>query len=384
MLPSKELCCGCGVCANVCSKDACSMQKDNEGFLYPVIDTNKCVNCGKCERTCPIFAGQKYFTVSNSNVSYCGHFEDEIKVKESASGGVATALTELIVDRGGVVYGVAYSDDYLYAHHIRCTTRDDIIKLRGSKYNQSRKEGIYKSIECDLKNGCLVLFIGMPCEIVGLKSYLGKTYERLLTCDLICEGTTSEKVLSDFVSELETRYNDKIIEFSARYKRFEWAPAYIYAKFKRGKTFCKLAHFTDYGEAHNVFLRPSCYNCKFKGDNRASDITVGDCWGIPRDSELWNRYGVSVMLVHTEEGRMLLEQLTDFKIIDYPYDGSKNPRLITPAKCSPERIIFSDSISELGLKKTCNKARSRSKWIKRLVYALTSDYLVQKIKEVRG
>ena len=384
MLPTKKKCCGCGVCANVCDLSACSMVSDYEGFLYPKIDKDKCVGCGKCEKSCPVLSGKNYFTIKVENKSYCGHYTNEVKVKESASGGAASSLAEAIILSGGVVYGVAYSEDFRYAHHIRCSTVDEIKFLRGSKYNQSRKEFIYCSIEEDLKKGMCVLFIGTPCEVVAVKAFLKKEYKNLLTCDLICEGTTSEIVLKDFIFSLESKFKSRVVDFSARYKKYEWAPAYIYAKFDNGKEYCKLAHYTDYGEAHNVFLRPSCYECEFKGTNRASDITLGDCWGIPRNSELWNKYGVSVLLVHTERGMRLINEFKQCQLKEYPYDEKKNPRLITSASLDSSRRVFEINIKDKGLKESCRLARSTSKTLKRVLYGLTPDYLIQKIKEVRG
>lgn len=385
MLPEKEKCCGCGVCADICNLNACKMVSDNEGFLYPEIIADKCVHCKKCESSCPILNGKKHFTAAkHSESSYCGHYTDETKVKESASGGAASSLAEAVILSGGIVYGVAYSEDFSYAHHIRCTTISEIALLKGSKYNQSRKESIYRSVRNDLVKGLQVMFVGMPCEVVALKTFLQKEYENLLTCDLICEGTTSELVLKEFVEMLENRFKSKCVEFSARYKKYEWAPAYIYAKFSCGKEYCKLAHYTDYGEAHTSFLRPSCYNCNCKGENRASDITLGDCWGIPRNSELWNKYGVSVLMVHTEKGMEFLHKLKQFDLYEFSYDIKNNPRFATSAHMDGNRRIFSDNIKEKGLKTTCKLARSKKKTFKRILYNLTPDYILQKIKEARG
>lgn len=369
MLVGKNKCYGCGVCENVCKRGACKMISDEEGFLYPNIDDKECTQCGECEKHCPAMISiNKAFEYNTK--SWCGHYKSDKYTMKCASGGAATALSEVVISKGGSVYGVVYNEDFTKTMHTRVVTLKDLKRLRGSKYTQSDKRRIYEQVKSDLKQLPLVLYIGTPCEIGALKTYLGKQYDNLITCELICQGIMSPEVQKLFVKGLKKKYKSDIISFSARYKLKEWAPAYIKVKFANGKTYCKLAHYTDYGLAHSVFYRPSCYTCKFKGENRVADITVGDCWGIPRESELWNKAGLSIIMAHSKSAEYLVASLTDFELheIDYTdYEGN-NPYL---NKCIPEKSTrgkFSRIMNNQGLAIAAIKTQPISRIVKRVIY----------------
>ncbi len=282
---------------------------------------------------------------------YGGYLDNDSKLMQSASGGIATALAEQIIDAGGYVAGVAYSKDFHKAEYIITNDKHDLEKLKGSKYIETDKKDIYKKVKKLLDQGDKVLFIGLPCTVAALYSFLGKRSEFLLTCELICHGPTSANVHEEYVSYLERKYKSKIIDFSVRHKKHEWLPSYLYAKFENGQEFEKPFSSTEYGYAFSVFGREVCYNCRYRGDSRCADIMIGDFWGVTAKDTFWNKKGVSVIFAETEKGNEVIKALQGIKLFPTTFEKAVagNPMVIKSKEKHPQREKFAKSFAKKGL-----------------------------------
>lgn len=304
----KSRCSGCQACYNKCPKHAIEMVKDKNGFKYPKINTKLCINCGLCDRTCPIINKLKVDNIPEIYVCY--NRDKEVRAK-SSSGGIFTLLATEIINRGGVVFGAAFNDDFSLSHQY-IKNINELDKLRTSKYFQSNIGDTYKKAKEFLDADRYVLFTGTPCQIEGLLSFLGKKYEKLYTQDIVCHGVPSPKVWKKY---MEYRYkvdkqNPKKINFRDK-KQEGWRLFSLcfnygeteYAKNQREDLFMR-AFLKD------VCLRDSCYKCSFRKKNRLSDITLADCWGIENiRPELDDDKGTSLILVNSEKGKELYKTI---------------------------------------------------------------------------
>ena len=265
---------------------------------------------------------------------YGGYLDNTAKLLQSASGGIATALSEFVLSQGGYVVGVAYSKDFYKAEYIIIDDISDVSKLKGSKYVDCDKKGIYADVKKLIETGKMVLFFGLPCVIAALYTFIGTKPENLFTCELICHGPTYAKVHSDYIEHLEKKYKSKVVDFSVRHKVDAWEPSYLYAKFENEKTYQKPFYDTEYGYAFSVLGKTSCYNCKFKGNNRQGDIMIGDFWGATDSDEYWNKYGVSSVFAETDKGDALIKATPGIKLFNTTFEKAveKNPMVIMSKK----------------------------------------------------
>lgn len=283
---------------------------------------------------------------------YGGYLEDETKLMQSASGGIATALTEHMLELGGFVAGVAYSEDFYRAEYILIHDKSEVGRLKGSKYIDCEKKNIYSDVKGLLESGEKVLFFGLPCAVAALYKSIGSRQENLLTCELICGNPTSPKVHQEYVNYLESKYESKIVDFSIRYKKKAWMPIYLYAKFDNGQTFEKPLYDTEYGYAVSIFGKEACYRCAYKGNNRQGDIMIGDFWGVTDKDPFWNKYGVSVVFSETDRGDYFLRSTQGIKLFPTTFEKAveKNLMVIMPKlQKRNEREKFSKLLSEKGL-----------------------------------
>ena len=273
--------------------------------MYPVIDGAKCTDCGKCVRTCPVVNNARPKSIA---VGYAAYNTDEKQLKESSSGGVFSVLAEHLLNKGGVVFGAVYGDGLKVVHQ-KITTKEDLALARGSKYMQSVKGAIYKDVKAQLEKGSYVLFTGCPCEVAGLVAYLGKPYERLLTADLICHGVPPYKVFNSFLSE--KKFYSSVNNVAFRDKSVGWGSSVIRYDLAGGRT--ETEPYADCafikGFIGNSYLRRSCYDCSFKGVDRASDLTIADLWGARELVKGENKGGMSLVVAHTDKGNVLLQYL---------------------------------------------------------------------------
>lgn len=302
---AENLCCSCGACYNICPVGAISMQENEEGFLTPVIDEAKCTNCGLCLKACPSLNTE--FKNNPQPECYAAMADDELRMK-SSSGGIFTLLAEYILDKGGYVCGAAFDDNW-DVHHIIVNNKEDLAKLRGSKYVQSNTEDCYKQIKKLLDDDKYVLFSGCPCQVAGLYSFLGKNYEKLYTVDILCHGSPSPGVWQKYLNENFNK-ND-IIKINFRDKnKIGWSCSHCTISTKNGDAivtddFTKLFH-------SSINLRESCYNCDYSKKPRPADITLGDFWGISDHIKgLNDGKGLSFILTNNQKGQFLFNEIAD-------------------------------------------------------------------------
>ncbi len=320
----KNDCCGCELCSQVFPKQIISMEPDEEGFLYPAIkDYYNCINCGRCISVCPSKSPGRPTVVIQNSFSFS--LPDDEDLKRSASGGVATAISRGFINNGGIVYGVAYSDEFRSVKYLRADTTEDLDSFRGSKYVQAIKNDVYKQVQKDLKTGLKVLFIGLPCEISAIYHAISHT-DNLYTISLICHGPTSQKVHRDYCDSLPNA-NKSIRDFSVRYKLKGWKPYFIHAEYADGTVYNEEWEQSDYGMAFLYLKRPSCRTCRYKAKDKEfglqSDMTVGDFHGVNKQSQQYNPWGVSQACVQTDKGEYLASLLPNNRKTEIPYSVIK-------------------------------------------------------------
>ena len=307
-----EKCTACGACVQKCPKNCIELKSDDNGFLYPSVNTTECIGCGLCDKVCPI---EKQSSEAKTPTAYaCATTEDSMLI-QATSGGIFGAIAIYVLEQGGVVYGCAYTE-HLQATHIRIDNKESLSVLFGSKYVQSNTYSTYKECEEDLKSGKQVLYSGTPCQIAGLKKYLQKDYTNLLTVDLVCHGVASQAYFDKYIGLLEKEEGAVCTNYNFRSKRNAgWSVAGI-ASFKTdsGKVFDKKQYyFSNYYYYYYLacsIYRESCYSCEYANLNRVGDFTLGDFWGaegldIPFDVEK----GCSLVLLNSEKAISLFEKL---------------------------------------------------------------------------
>lgn len=341
---NKAECTGCGACVSVCPKAAITMQMDEEGFLYPAVDSALCIGCDLCEKRCP--AG-KVMPEHTPKIVGAQHRDEQIR-SASSSGGVFTALAREMFKKGGVVFGAAF-DEALRVEHIGAFDETELAALRGSKYVQSdAAEAIGHAVSL-LERGIPVLFSGTPCQISGLKAKLNGKYEDLLlTIDLVCHGVPSPGVFESYLKELTQKHGQRVTAYTFRDKRNGWKDFSAVATFEDGSEHVG-SQVTEpflYGFLQNLYLRPACAQCtQLRGNSHPADITMADLWGAQevcpqRDDDT----GLSLLFVNTQKGRRYLEacasQLTTFPVPDVDRLLRMNPCLRVPAKAHEKRAAF--------------------------------------------
>lgn len=331
-IKEKKNCCGCEACVQRCPKSCITMREDNEGFLYPEVDKNICIDCGLCEKVCPVInqaEERKPLAV------YAAKHKDEQIRMASSSGGAFTAIAESVIDEGGVVFGAKFNQDWDVVHSYT-ETKEGLGAFRGSKYVQSRIGESYKEAEGFMKAGRKVLFSGTPCQIAGLKRFLRKEYDNLLTVDFICHGVPSPGVWREYLKEETARQcgeknsvlqrpiherNALIEGISFRDKRLGWkkysfALALSTTNGSGAKNTVLLSEPLNKniflrGFLADLYLRPSCHACPSKSFKSRSDITIGDFWGVQNVMpEIDDDKGVSVVMVNSEKAGTLVEKIS--------------------------------------------------------------------------
>lgn len=306
-------CCGCRSCEQACPVEAISMQFDAEGFLYPDVDLDMCIDCGVCAKVCGIDNANK---AKHPQGNFFAAFNNNVQTRKiSSSGGVFSAIAEYVLDRGGVVYGAAFTED-LQLEYTRVENKEGLDRLRGSKYIQADTENSFSQVKRDLEVGRLVYFVGTGCQIAGLKLYLRKDYNNLLTSDLVCHGTPSIKLFHLFTDKIETDREIKLKDYKFRDKTVNgWSCSSSSSyknRFGREKTILYDKTMNAYMNAFlsGAIAREVCYECPFVGGERTGDVTLADYWSIRKHHpEIDYQHGVSCISVNTESGNKLIKAL---------------------------------------------------------------------------
>ena len=366
-------CCGCRACENICPQDAITMEKNQEGFYYPKVNYEKCVDCGLCRKACPMankidknkekyLKQPKYYAVTTKN---------EDILNKSTSGGMFYEIAKYILDKNGIVYG-STMDKELKVRHIAIEKIEEMHNVMGSKYVNSDLGNCFNKIREQLNNNKLVLFSGVPCQCAALQKYLLKDYDNLITVEVVCHGTPNQDLFDKYIKYLEEKEKAKVIDYKFRSKEasrwgtFRGSISYE----KNGKQYKKSVN-ADFDKYYSSFLnaenyRESCYVCPFAKEERYSDFTLGDFWGIEYvDSKLKNINGVSSVIINSNKALNIVKNISEninLKEVTYKDISLKNTQLKQPStrlikrnnwynnfnnKCFIERINVNISLKKI-------------------------------------
>lgn len=358
-IKDKKDCCGCEACYNICPSNCISMVYDEEGFKFPCINQEKCINCKKCEKVCPIL--HKNVLKNDFIKGYAAININLAERLQSSSGGIFCLLATQVIDSGGIVAGSAMTEDCKYAEHILVERVSDLKYLCGSKYLQSNINNIYRRIRKELENDKMVLFSGTPCQIVALQNYLGKPFENLICIDLICHGVPSPGLWENNVGFLEKKTRSSIKEVNFRCKKYYGNSEYGIL-YRNNKSYYRSKGEDSYLQffLKNLSLRLSCYDCKFKGISRNSDITLGDFWGIEEFAPALNDgKGVSIVVIQSDKGEKLFERIYSSlrtKEVDVKKVFERhNDAMIRSATIPKNRKEFWKDYKEISYAELCRK-----------------------------
>ncbi len=347
-------CTGCSACYNVCPKKSIKMLENEEGAVVPSIDKQKCINCNLCIKTCP---ENNKIDFHNPLKVYAAWSLNENVRKNSSSGGIAYEIYRYVIENGGIAFGTKFNDQ-MELEHTMATTLEQVKEFCGSKYTQSKIGKCYLDVKNCLKENKKVVFIGTPCQINGLKSFLrGEDINNLLIIDLICHGVPPQKYLKDYIRYLAI--NKKVDDISFRGKNNWYFTAYcqneiIYKKHNKDDLYYRA--FLD-----GLFYRENCYNCRYAREERVGDITLGDFWGLGKkvkfDYPIEN--GVSVILVNTEKGKKIIENLNkrifmEERTIEEAVEGNAQLRQPSKKHENTEKFkrIYMEQGFDIALEKT--------------------------------
>lgn len=346
----KPDCCGCTACMEACPVGAISMEPDEEGFLYPRIDDAKCIHCGKCDRVCGFHRFPKRAEPFDLPRAYGVKHSDLPTRESSRSGGAFVGFSDVILRRGGVIYGASLGEDFV-ARHIRAVTAGERDRMKGAKYVQSDIRGIYPQVEQDLKAGLPVLFSGTPCQVAGLRSYLAEKRvdaKKLICCDMVCHGVPSPAIWRDYLALIEQEQGRKILTANFRDKDFGWEAHCESFRLEGQEKKLAMNEYTDLFYQH-IMLRPSCSACPFTNVHRPGDLTMADFWGIEKHDAAFNdNRGVSLVLVNSPAGAEIFEEARkDFDCFEAHVKDCMQPTLFKPSAPSPRRAQFWEDYQQM-------------------------------------
>lgn len=303
---SEKDCTGCCSCYNTCKSSAINLKTNEIGHLFPYIDGEKCIGCGACQKNCPAFTNN--FHQKPINKVHAAWAKDIIEHSTSTSGGLASVLARSIINAGGVAYGCASLPKCEFKH-IRITKEEDVNLLKGSKYVQSYIGLIYRQVKKDLQNDIKVLFIGTPCQISGLLSFLQKDYDNLYTIDLVCHGVPSQQLLLDHINSIGINKED-ITKVSFRDPNGYYLTIWNEGQVLYQKDYLRDLYYSGFNDA--LFSRESCVNCKYAKSDRTGDITLGDFHGLGKDIPfaINSNGNISLLTVNSHKGNQMLEDIS--------------------------------------------------------------------------
>lgn len=356
-IQNKILCCGCEACVQVCPQKCIEFKQDKYGFFYPSVKEDECVNCNLCNKICPILNIKDYKLPNDTN-TYAAYNPNNKQRESSSSGGIFISLAEKIIEKKEIIFAACFDDNWNVIHSYTDKIYD-LEKFKRSKYVQSRIGNTFITIQEFLKSNRMVLFVGTPCQVAGLKGFLRKEYPNLITVDVICHGVPSSKIWLKYLREQKiyfSRKNNcgdiKLIDISFRDKKISWHQFNLTIKYmvgdeelnKKIKTY-SASQQQDYymrSFSHDYIIRPSCFRCKFRNGKCKSDITLADFWGIEKitcEQNYIGEEGTTMILSHNSKSEKLLSELSIHKIpLPFKDSISGNPAII---KDWPKPIMYS-------------------------------------------
>lgn len=349
----KHQCCGCMMCGDACPRDAVSFPI-TKGFWYPSVDDAKCINCGICNKKCPVLNVNT--KRESTEVDYYGVKTKNDEVRwHSTSGGFFTELANYVIERDGLVIGALYDGDNCIVHAVG-RNKEDIIKLRQSKYAQSNTSGIYIQVKDLLKQNKQVLFSGTPCQVEALYAFLGNKPENLITMDFICLGICSPWIFRKYLDMLESKYNSKAKRVWFKNKTNGWRAISNRIDFVNGETYLRSGKYDLFMRlfvTDALSMRSNCENCKFRSIHHISDFTVGDFWGVEKvNPEIDDNKGISALCVNTDRARNIFSQLKsnlDYFKTDADSIVKHNFSVLAPMKTNPNQDLFMEMVERKGL-----------------------------------
>lgn len=347
-------CTGCGACVSVCPKGAVALKEGRLGAMCSSIDTDKCIDCGLCVKVCPVTSPVE---LNKPRVSYASYAYSSQERTTSSSGGAAAVMTNHVIKKGGVVYGCAMKGG-MKIGHVRVDNPADAALLKGSKYVYNSIDKVLPLIKEDVKSGRDILFIGLPCQVAAVKNVVGEA-ENLVTMDMCCHGAPSQRILNEHLAYLGWPNSDKV---SFR-KKLPSGIEYAFTLYDRqGK--CTYDHVAqeDYymtGFLNGLFIRESCFNCRFARPERCADITLADHWALAmcEDPEMVLSKGVSTVLINSEKGaRQFSRSQTLLVFEERPMsEALRNGRFIAPTPKPDKYDQFVQCYTKEGYAKACDK-----------------------------
>lgn len=336
-------CFGCGVCENTCPVHAIKMRGDGMGFLYPEVDENVCISCGKCLRECPDEEDARKEVFTTPEKYYGVRLKDPDELAKSQSGGAFGALAQFVLAHGGVVYGAVF-DSECKVTHIGAVTKEELERMHGSKYVQSKIVGSLDDIKKNLANGKTVLFSGTPCQVAAVKLHITKKLqERLILVDILCHGVGAPSIWASHIQNIVNKSGQKIKAAKCRDKNISgWHGFTENIVLNDGNS----VHSDEYTEIFmkQIAYRQSCYQCPFANIQRVGDITIGDLWGVEKTQladEASDEKGMSLLMVNTEKGVSVFGEAKEYlHYTEMSQSDIMQPRLKSPSEKNPLRDKF--------------------------------------------
>lgn len=372
-------CCGCSICASLCPVEAIDFHDDAlNGFTYPKVDSDKCINCRKCINKCPQNNPVRRVNVlskSQAKVFAAWSSDDSVRLL-CTSGGIFYELGRKVIQNKGVVIACSYTDDFRGAYHKAAFTEAELIPLCGSKYVQSSTQGIFSQVKSYLADYPLVMFAGTPCQVAGLYAFLGCEHENLITVDFICNSINSPKAQAKYIDSLEEIYGSRLIYARSKDKRYGWNNFGSSAKFADGQEYYASrnqdSRVISYHHGH-LFIRTSCLDCKYKVLPRNSDITLADFWGIERDERNPKlELGTSAVIANSQIGLDFFESLDPERVFYYEKTLDDvirgNGNLIRNVTMSSKSVKAFKALDHVRFDIVVNKYRTRPALKARIKY----------------
>lgn len=357
-LASVDTCTLCGSCYNACPTNAITFSKKHLDFSYPEVNEEKCIGCKQCQKKCPVVTPLQFCNLMDDCTAWIARNPDPEIRKKSTSGGVFYAAAQYVLQQGGYVCGAVFDDEF-HVKHICSDNISDVYRMMGSKYAQSYMGMVYQQVKELLDNGKLVLYTGCPCQVAGLNAFLRENYEKLITFELICHGIPSDRMLMEYISMQESKNKSKLTHISFRSKTTGWLNSSMEINFANHRKYHQLITSDAYmrGYFGNVYLKESCYQCRFRSFSSGADCMIGDFWGAEVEKHPFdNQSGISSVLAQGQKGVNFICSLPLEKhkwdlegIVRY------NKSIITSQKPSDTRERFYGYAEKYGYEKAMKK-----------------------------